>query len=79
MVQHRAIFKYEWRHPCIVTSVNSRNNMSKDDMLHHVLDVHKIVNVSEDGTNSNGQKDEAGSNISGTKASPEVLWRSQRE
>lgn len=55
-----------------ITSVDLRKNVSVDGMPSHVLDVCMIINVSEDGTNSNGQEDEAGNNMSGTEACFEV-------
>lgn len=53
--------------------------MSVDGMPRHVLDVLRIINVSDDGVNSNGQKDEVSSNTPGTEASSEVLRWSLRE
>lgn len=43
------------------------------------LDVRKIINVSEDGAKSDGQEDEAGSNMPGTETSLEGPMQSQRE
>eukprot|EP00106_Octopus_bimaculoides_P010955 XP_014778397.1 PREDICTED: probable GH family 25 lysozyme 3 [Octopus bimaculoides] len=67
---------------------NSKNNVSVYGMSHHVLDVRKIVNASEDGTSSSGQDDEdsssrqdveASSSVPGTQASPRVAQRPQRD
>lgn len=48
-------------------------------MPRYVLYVRRIINVPENGANSNGQEGEAGSKMPSTEASPEVPRQSQRE